>query len=176
MDEQTIHLLLRATARISFLFFLGAFVGLALSRLWPAPITRWLDENRPRWILAFAASHTVHLALIVALAMKLGSTEFLHQVGGWVTPLVGGAVYLFIYGLAAAAAFPSSMKRLRSPRFQAFAHYLIWTVFASAFVGRSVHSVFYLPFALAVMAALALRLLAAKQARKKGHGLSTVSR
>ncbi len=175
MDEQTIRLLLRFTARVSLLFFLGAFVGVAVSRLWPAPITRWLDETRRGWILAFAASHTVHLALIVALAMKLGSTEFLRQVGGWVTPMVGGTGYLFIYGLAADAAFPSSMKWLRSPRFQAFAHYLIWTVFARAFVGRAVHSVFYLPFALAVMAALALRLLAAKQARKV-TALSTVSR
>jgi hypothetical protein len=175
MDEQTIHLSLRITARISFLFFLGAFVGAAISRLWTAPITRWVDENQRGCILAFAASHTVHLTLILALAMKLGSAEFLRQVGGWLVPVVGGIGYLLIYGLAATAAFPAGAKWLRSPRFQAFAYYLIWIVFSRAFVRRSVHSTFYLPFAFAAIAALLLRLLAALQARKVG-ALSVVPR
>jgi methionine sulfoxide reductase heme-binding subunit len=175
MDEQTIRLLLRITARVSFLFFLSAFVGAALSRLWPAPITRWLDENRRGWLLAFAASHTVHLTLILALATKLGSPEFLRQVGGWVTPVLGGVGYLLIYGLAAAAAIPNGTKWLRSPGFQAFAYYLIWTVFARAFVRRSVHSAFYVQFVFAAIAALSLRLLAGQQARKLA-ALSTVSR
>ena len=122
MNEQTIHLLLRVTARVSFLFFITAFVGAAISGLWPAPITRWLDENRRGWILAFAASHTVHLTLILALAIKLGSGEFLRQVGGWVVPVLGGIGYLFIYGLATVAAFPGSVKWLASPRLQAFAY------------------------------------------------------
>jgi sulfoxide reductase heme-binding subunit YedZ len=175
MDEQTIRLLIRVTARISFLFFLSAFVGDAVSRLWPAPITRWLDENRRGWILAFAASHTVHLTFILALTMKLGSTEFLRQVGGWMVPVVGGIGYLFLYGVAVAAAFPGSVKWLGSPRFQTFAYYLIWFVFANAFVRRSVHLAFYVPFAFVAIAALLLRLLAAQQARKLA-ALSTVSR
>jgi sulfoxide reductase heme-binding subunit YedZ len=175
MDEQTIRLLLRVTARVSFLFFLSAFAGAAVSRLWPAPITRWLEENRRGWILAFAASHTVHLTLILALATKLGSAEFLRQVGGWVTLVLGGVGYPLIYGLAVAAAFPNGTKWLRSPGFQALAYYLIWIVFARAFIRRSVHFAFYVPFAFAAIAALLLRLLAAQQARKVA-ALSTVSR
>ena len=173
MDAQTIHLWLRLTARVSFLFFLGAFVAAALFRLWPSPATGWLAAKRDRSILGFAASHTVHLSFIAVLAIKLGSTEFLRQIG-WVPLVVGGTVYLFIYGLAAAAAFPNSVKPFRSPRFQAFALYLIWTIFALGFASRAVRSAFYLPFALAVMAALALRLLAAKEARKIA-ALSTAS-
>jgi len=165
MDAQTIHLLLRVTARISFLFFLGAFIGPALFTIWPARGTRWLNEKCRTWILAFAASHTVHLALIVTLAMKLGGTAFLHQ-AGWVTLIGGGTVYLFIYVLASAAAFPARVGRVLSPRFLALAHYLIWTIFAFGFVGGAMRSAFYLPFAAAVIAALGLRLFGANQARR----------
>src|ERR1700730_10068122 len=40
MDEMTIRVALRTTARISFVLFLGAFLGNALYRLLPAAFTR----------------------------------------------------------------------------------------------------------------------------------------
>jgi methionine sulfoxide reductase heme-binding subunit len=172
MEAQTIHLLLRVTARISFLFFLGAFTAPALFAVWPAPVSRWLSEKRRSWILAFAASHTVHLALIVTLAMKLRGTAFLHQVG-WVTLIGGGTVYAFIYVLAAAAASPAGVGRVLSPRFLAFVHYLIWFIFASSFVEGAVRSVFYLPFAATAITALGLRLFRAWQTGRT-PALSTI--
>lgn len=167
MDVQAIHFFLRVTARITFLFFLGAFTAPALFALWPTPGIRWIEERRRGWVLAFAASHTAHLALIVMLARKLGGTAFLHQFT-WVAVVVGGAVYLFIYALAAAAAFPVNLRGVLSPRFLTFAYYPVWFVFALSYVGGTVHSVFYLPFATAAIAALALRLVAAGRARRAG--------
>ena len=38
MDETTIRVAIRATARISFVLFLGAFLGDALYRLMPAAV------------------------------------------------------------------------------------------------------------------------------------------
>lgn len=173
MDRQTILLLLRITARVSFLFFLCAFVASALARLWPSSLTRWLDGNKRAWVLSFAASHTVHLALIILLAMNLGRAQFVHNVH-WHAIIIGGSAFVLIYALAAAAAFPNSVKPLQSPRFQAFAYYLFWTIFALAFVGSALRSMFYLPFALAAVAALALRLLAAQRA-KKGAAFAAAS-
>jgi hypothetical protein len=46
MDETTIRVAIRATARISFVLFLGAFLGDALYRLMPADATRWLKVTR----------------------------------------------------------------------------------------------------------------------------------
>ena len=46
MDETTIRVAIRATARISFVLFLGAFLGDALYRLMPAAATRWLKANK----------------------------------------------------------------------------------------------------------------------------------
>ncbi len=58
MDETTIRMAIRTTARISFVLFLGAFLGDALYRLVPAPATRWLKANEKTFTLGLAASHT----------------------------------------------------------------------------------------------------------------------
>jgi hypothetical protein len=166
--------MLRITARTSLLFFLCAFVAPALQRLWPARSTRWLEANQDRSTLGFAASHTVHLAFIVALAVKMGGEPFLHAVG-WVALIGGGTTYVFIYGLAAAAITRGRIAWLDSPRFRVFAHYLIWAIFARAFVGRALQSAFYVPFAFAVVAALVVRIVAAVQSRKVA-ALSTAAR
>ncbi len=96
--------MLRITARTSLLLFLCAFVASALHRVWPARSTRWLEANQDRSTLGFAASHTLHLVFLVALAVKLGGEQFLHAVG-WVVLIGGGIVYLFICGLAGAAIY-----------------------------------------------------------------------
>ena len=57
MDEMTIRMAIRTTARISFVLFLGAFLGDALYRLMPAAATRWLKANKDRLTLAFAGRH-----------------------------------------------------------------------------------------------------------------------
>jgi hypothetical protein len=72
MDEMTIRMAIRATARISFVLFLSAFLGNALYRLVPASATRWLKANKDGFVLGFAASHTVHLAFILALVAAIG--------------------------------------------------------------------------------------------------------
>ena len=72
MDETTIRVAIRATARISFALFLGAFLGDAVYRLMPAAATRWLKAHRDGFTLGFAGSHTVHLAFILILAAVIG--------------------------------------------------------------------------------------------------------
>jgi hypothetical protein len=72
MDEMTIRVAIRATARISFVLFLGAFLGDALNCLTPAAATRWLKANKDGFTLGFAGSHTVHLAFILALMAAIG--------------------------------------------------------------------------------------------------------
>lgn len=126
---------LRVTARTTFIFFVCAFTGNALRDLWPGRLSLWLAAKRDWFLLAVAASHTMHLAAIIGLFQLLGSSRL-----NLTTVLGGGFVYLLIYSLAIAA-----MMRLRgreprsllgSPRFEAVALYLIWLIFALAFVPR----------------------------------------
>ena len=83
MDETTIRVAIRTTARISFVLFLGAFLGNALYRLVPAAATSWLKANKDGFTLGFAGSHTVHLAFILALIAALGRQHLLNELG-WV--------------------------------------------------------------------------------------------
>jgi methionine sulfoxide reductase heme-binding subunit len=67
-DADGYRLVIRATARTSLGFFLAAFGASALVSLHPGAPFRWLRRNRRYLGLAFAMSHAIHLAAIVALA------------------------------------------------------------------------------------------------------------
>ena len=100
MDEMTIRVAIRTTARISFVLFLGAFLGTALYRLVPAAATRWLKTSKDWFTLGFAGSHTVHFACILALVAALGREHLLNELG-WIVVVAFTIGFLFIYALSA---------------------------------------------------------------------------
>ena len=118
MDEMTIRVAIRTTARISFVLFLGAFLGNALYSLVPAATTRWLKANKDRFTLGFAASHTVHLACILTLVAVIGRD---HVFNGRIMPVPFTIGLLFIYALAIGVLFPH--LPFWSSRFEALAHW-----------------------------------------------------
>src|SRR5438270_541023 len=98
MNEATLRMVLHLTARMTFVVFVGAFIGNALRDLWPGTFSAWLSRRRDWFIVGMAASHTLHLAAIVAY----------YQVIGWshlrlLRTVPGAIVYLVIYALAVAA-------------------------------------------------------------------------
>ncbi len=148
------------------------FTANALRDLWPGKFSIWLAAKRDWLLLAVAASHTSHLVTIIAF----------FQVVGWsklklVTLVGGGTVYLLIYALAGAA-----MLRLRGrkqgllglPKFEAVALYLIWLIFALAFVPRIVSGwPVYSFFGVAALAAFLIRIAClARYRRVKASALN----
>jgi methionine sulfoxide reductase heme-binding subunit len=103
MDEMTIRVAIRATARMSFILFLGAFLGNAFYSLVPAATTRWLKANKDRLTLGFAASHTVHLAFILTLMVAIGREHAFK--GTMVVAFTTG--FLFIYAVCWCSVFAS---------------------------------------------------------------------
>lgn len=138
MDLPTIHLVLRTTARISFVLFLAAFAGPGLYRVWRNQASALLACHRDRFLLLFVASHTVHLAFVITLVAAMGWTAFLAKFT-WATVVIGGSTFVLIYCLALDAAFrlAGSPRSLFRPAFTSFALYEIWTIFALAFVPRA---------------------------------------
>src|SRR4029077_50617 len=137
MNEAGIHLLLRITARTTFVFFFFAFTGNALRDLWPGALSSWLARNRDWFLVAMAVLHSVHLAAIIALFQLVGWSRL-----QFVTLLGGAFVYVLIYLLAV-----NALGRLKSGwetflagalKFEAAALYLIWLIFAVAFIPRMV--------------------------------------
>jgi hypothetical protein len=165
--EVGLRSVVRNTARTSFLFFVTAFVARALHSLRRTRASLWLGENQPYLYASFAASHLIHAAAIFALA---AATRGESLEGRGATTLIGGGgsvAYLFI-ALAAAPAFPRAARFVEShPRvsaLRAFGLYYVWVIFMFSYGGRAVQSSFYRPFALTLVAALALRVIALRRA------------
>lgn len=150
-----VRLVIRLTARTSLALFLLAFTASALVRLYPSPFTRWLRGNRRHVGVAFAISHVVHLAAIIALA-RLDYGVFL-QLTNIVAYVGGGLAYLFIV-LMTATSFDRTAA-LIGPRAWHWLHmtgmWYIWLSFALNFGKRVPASPFYLiPVAFIGLAAL----------------------
>jgi sulfoxide reductase heme-binding subunit YedZ len=161
MDEMTIRVAIRATARISFVLFLGAFLGDALYRLMPAAATRWLKANKDGFTLGFAGSHTVHLVFILALVAAIGREQALKRV--MLVAFTTG--YLFIYGLAADVLFRH--RKFLPARFEALAHYYLMSLFVVSFTRHALaRPLFYTPFVLVAAIAAGLRIAAAVRSRR----------
>jgi methionine sulfoxide reductase heme-binding subunit len=164
MDEMTIRMAIRATARISFGLFLGAFLGDALYRLVPASATRWLKANKDGFVLGFAGSHTVHLAFILALVAAIGRERAFKRI--MVVAFTTG--FLFIYAMAAGVLFRH--LAFWSSRFETLAHYYLMTLFAISFTRHAItRPVFYTPFVLVAVTAIGVRIAAAIRSRKEQY-------
>lgn len=158
MSEADIHLLLRYTARTTFVLFCFAFAGNALRELLPGAVSEWMARRRDWFVIAMAASHSLHLLAIIALFQRIGFAKL-----RLLTVVGGGVVYLLIYSLAA-----NAFVRLRNgqrerpliaPRVESVGMYLIWLVFAVAFVPRIVSGwPVYSLLGSAALLALALRI------------------
>jgi methionine sulfoxide reductase heme-binding subunit len=161
MDEMTIRVAIRTTARISFVLFLGAFLGDALYCLYPASVARWLKANKDWFTLGFAGSHTVHLAFILILAAAIGRENVLKGI----MPIPFTVGFLLIYALAAGVL----LRHLTfwSLRLEALAHYYLMALFTVSFTRHAIaRPVFYSPFALIAITALGVRIAAAIRSRK----------
>jgi methionine sulfoxide reductase heme-binding subunit len=162
MDETTIRVAIRATARISFVLFLGAFLGNALYRLMPASATRWLKAHKDGFTLGFAGSHTVHLAFILILVAAIGRENVLKGI----MPIPFTVGFLLIYALAAGVL----LRHLTfwSLRFEALAHYYLISLFTVSFTRHAIKEpAFYTPFVLVAVTAIVVRIAAAVQSRKE---------
>ena len=68
--DPALVIVIRGTARASFVLFLMSFAAEGLHRIWPAPAGRWLSDNRGYVFLAFTVSHLYHAAAIISLAVR----------------------------------------------------------------------------------------------------------
>jgi methionine sulfoxide reductase heme-binding subunit len=161
MDEMTIRVAIRATARISFVLFLGAFLGDALYCFVPAATTRWLKASKDGFVLGFAASHTVHLAFILTLVVAIGREHAFK--GTMVVAFTTG--FLFIYALAAGVLF--RRRPFLSSHLESLAHYYLMSLFVVSFTRHAMtRPLFYTPLALVAFLATGLRIAAAMRSRR----------
>jgi DMSO/TMAO reductase YedYZ heme-binding membrane subunit len=160
-DVEGLRAVIRLTARTSLVLFLAAFTASPLARLRPGAPTRWLVRHRRYLGVSFAASHTMHLAAIVAFARVAPERFWSHT--ELATLVVGGVGYLLIAAMTATS-FDRAVVWLGARRWQRLhtvGVYYLWGVFLVTYAAAGKAAT--LPEVVALLAALVLRLTARRR-------------
>jgi hypothetical protein len=166
-DAETVSVLVRATARLSFLFFFAAFAAAALARAWRTPVTQWLAQQETAALRALPVAHLVHYGAVLWLAVLTGYAN-LGERGGAAASLALGMAALAVMAARALVTWPRGAARLRPLRVQAWGLWALWPLFAVAYTPRAAEETFYLPFAVALWGGLILRLLSPRPPQAAG--------
>lgn len=157
------ELALRTTARVSFAWFILAFVATPLETLWPSSPSRWLVERRSSFGVIFGLSMSMHVGFILRL-YALHAPErppMVTDADFWI-----GVPGLVLVALLTLTSFRALSARLSAIAWQRLHRTGIWVVWAIFFlclvdsVGRksSDHPVLaYWSFIAVLLAALAVR-------------------
>lgn len=164
-DPESTQAAIRVTARTSFVLFCLAYSAAALAQLWPNTWTRWQRRNRRQLGLAFAISHAMHAAALVAFALAL--PEAFKQETSTGMFVAGGIGYVLILAMSAtsfdrtaAAIGPRAWRWLHG-----FGAFYIWVGFVNGFGSRAPMRPGYWIFVAILLGVMALRLVAMR--RKK---------
>lgn len=164
-NEASIRILVRATARVAVALFLLAFTASSLHNLFQTNWSAGLLRNRRYIGVSFALAHGCHLLTLVALGVWF-PYPFREKLNA-VTLIGGGLAYAFIAAMAATSS-DAAIRWLGARRWKllhTIGAYYIWILFAQAYAPRAMHSAAYVPAAVAVFGALALRFAATMKRR-----------
>jgi DMSO/TMAO reductase YedYZ heme-binding membrane subunit len=165
-EVEGVRMVVRYTARTSLLFFCLAFSASALHRLWPTPYTRWQLRNRRYLGLSFAVSHLIHLIAITGFAVM--APLLFAQATSPASFIFGGIGYAVIIAMAATS-FDRTAHAV-GPRAWRIVHtsgaYYLWFQFMISFGKRIPEMPNYAWFLLPLLVAMAMRGVAAVQARE----------
>lgn len=133
VNDDSVGLMLRVTARASFLIYLIIFMARPMRQLFDVPLISTIKKNRRYLGIALAGSHTVHLILIAWYFAFIIDVE-----PPILVLVVGGAAYALLYLMLitsfnrpAAAIGPVAWRRLHKTGL-----YWLGAIFAIASVSR----------------------------------------
>ncbi len=121
----------RWTSRVGVPVFLTAYLASTLFRLSKNDLTKTLMRQRRQWGLAFAWTHSVHLAALIYYLVIAKTPPDL------ITVLGGGLAYFMIYVMALTSN-NWSMKLLGKnwKRIHVFGIHYIWFIYVFTYLGR----------------------------------------
>lgn len=153
LTEPSVRMAIRATARVSCLLFLMAFVAAPLHRLWPTRFSQWLLQNRRFLGLSMAVSHGFHGVTIGALHVV---TQGQHP---QISPLAMLG-YVFLTAMTVTS-FPTTAKAIGRRAWRilhtAGMHYF-WLAFMTEFAMHALSSWIYFVLTILVALVMAIRL------------------
>lgn len=176
LGDDGYHAVIRHTAQASFVLFLAAYYASSLRVFWRSDLSKWLLANRRYLGVSYAVSHTYHLGFIVLLATT--SRAFRDDVS-LVTIIGGGMAYVLMY-LMVLTSFDrtaAALGRRNWVRLHKVGIHYNWAIFFNSYISRALApSLFYAPFALALIVGLALRIAAWQRARRATQSFPATSK
>jgi hypothetical protein len=175
------RLALRLTARLSFCYFVIAFVASPLARLRPGPATRWLVRRRRAFGVAFGASMSIHVCCILRLYALYAPDR---------PPMVTDAdFFVGVPGLTLVALMTVTslvaIRRRIPPRAWKRLHttglYVVWSIFFLCLVDSvsrkdTLHPIAgYYAFIVVLLAAMGLRLTAFRRSRVEPRATEAIA-
>jgi DMSO/TMAO reductase YedYZ heme-binding membrane subunit len=159
-DEAGVRAGVRATARSSVLIFRRACAAASLARLWRSPARAWLLRNRRQIGVSFAVSHALHGAFLIWFA--LGWPDTFRDTVSTSTLVFGSLGYVFVAAMTATSFDRSAawLGRRRWKLLHTTGIWILWGIFFATFVPAALRLPSRIPFALALVAALFLRIAA----------------
>ena len=154
--EPGVRLVIRNTARAAVVLFMLAFGASGVHWVWATGLSRAMLRNRRALGVGFALAHGLHLAALYAL-----HTQFFavfterdpHE-------LMAGALTYGVIVLMAGTSVDRIISFLGARRWKllhTICGYYIWIAFAQAYIPRAFADPFYIPFAVALVIVLGLR-------------------
>jgi len=157
--ESTLSWLARFHVRAAFTMFWLAFAAKPLATFFPSAFTNGLICHRPYLGVCFAAAHLGFLMMnITRVILNYDGEPF--RLAALLNWLVGGSIYLVIIAMAITS-FPTPRRLLGQKKWRVlhrWGSYLIALAYLNSFGLRAVTRPEYLPWAILVIALLALRL------------------
>lgn len=163
-DRDGTELALRMTARVSFVWFMAAFLASPLRRLWPSRVTARLLQWRRALGITFGLSMAIHVAFILRLyALHAPERPPMVTEADFLVGIPG----LVLVGLLTLTSSDAIKRRLGATRWRQLHRTGIWVVWAIFFlclidsVGRKTteHPVLaYYSFIAVLLVSAALRL------------------
>jgi DMSO/TMAO reductase YedYZ heme-binding membrane subunit len=161
VTDEGLRVAIRATARESLVLFLLTFAASSVNALWRDGTGKWLLRNRKFLGNAFAASHAMHGALIVVLAV-LDTERLLARTSD--TGLYGGLFGYLVLAAMVITSFEVPTRRLGRRRWRILhktGMYVFFAIFLFTYLPTAVTgSRVSLAAVLALLAALTLRVFA----------------
>jgi methionine sulfoxide reductase heme-binding subunit len=162
-----IRLAIRTTARTSLVLFALAFSASAVHTLAPAPVSRWLLQNRRYLGLTFAFSHALHLAVIFMLVNA--DSKLFWTLTERRNVLTGSIAYAFIVfmSLTSTNRLATKLGPANWRRLHVTGSWYVFATFAISFAKRVPKHPFYAIALLLLAGLLILRVLAHRKVRSE---------
>ena len=157
-NKETISILIRSTARFSFVLFMLAFSASSLYYFFKNSFTKWLLSNRRYIGVSFAISHYLHLFALFLMTFYISFNVFEDR-GLFAT--IGGFIGYSFITIMTITSFDKTRNLLSKKNWKlvhTIGSYFLWIIFAKSYLLEMTNNTLATFFSIILIVVFALRI------------------